>query len=443
VQRRGGHSGAQRRYTFLYDPRMSNLAIAHTLREAHRALAAGTNVFLSDDPPTLADELTLKTEADARGLLVLSGTAIIEGTPLGIANAVRRGSIGIIGTSGSGIQEVSSLIHQLGAGVSHALGTGSRDLSEEVGGSSTLRAIDLLGRDEATSLIVLIATAPAAAARVLDAAAATGKPIVACLLGVDPTTLPAPPNAKLISTLEGAALSAATQTIRSFRKTPGTRRPALDATVASSRYCIRGLYSGGALAYEALSLLAEATPQIASNVKFRGAASLAHSAETHTTVDLGAEPFREGRLHPIVDPAVRIARIREVAGDPRSAILLLDVILGFGAHADPASALLDAIGAVRSRGIVVIASVTGTDEDPQNRDAQVQKLAAAGVIVARSNAAAARYAMGAVGLVGMSAAMLDDMTPLTDEAPAAAGAPLFGSPLEIRAGSDVEPEQVS
>jgi FdrA protein len=421
----------------------ANLAIPHTVSDARRALEAGLHVFLSSDRMSIEDELALKTEARDRGLLVLSRTAIIDGVPLGITNAVRRGSIGIVGTTSSGIQEVSTLIHQLGAGVSHAIGTGSRDLSAEIGGMSTLQAIGLLARDEGTSLIVLIAQTPAVAAEILDAAAATGKPVVACFLGADPATLPSHANVRLVSTLEGAALSAATQTIRSFRKTPGTRRPELDATIKPSRYCIRGLYSGSALAYESLFLLSEATPQIGSNLTFRGAASLAHSAETHTIVNLGQDPFREGRPHPIVDPTVRIARIRDVATDPRSAILLLDILLGFGAHADPAGALLDAIGAVRSRGIVVIASVTGTGDDPQNRAAQVQTLAGAGVIVARSNAAAARYAMGAVGLVGMSAAMLDDMTPLTDEKPEVAARPLFGSPLEVASGPDVEPEQVS
>jgi FdrA protein len=410
----------------------ANLAIPHTVSDARRALEAGLHIFLSSDRLSIEDELELKSEARDRGLLVMSRTAVIDGTPLGIANAVRRGSIGVVGTSGSGIQEVSTLIHQLGAGVSHAIGTGGRDLSAEIGGISTLQAIELLGRDEGTSLIVLLATAPAVASIILDAAAATGKPVVACFLGADPTTLPAHANVRLVSTLEGAALSAATQTIRSFRKTPGTRRPELDATVKPNRYCIRGLYSGSALAYESLFLLSEATPQMGSNLTLRGAASLAHSAETHTIVDLGQESFREGRPQPVVDPTVRIARIRDVATDPRSAILLLDILLGFGAHADPAGALLDAVGAVRSRGIVVIASVSGTDDDPQSRATQVEKLSGAGVIVARSNAAAARYAMGAIGLVGMSAAMLDDMTPLTDEAPPVAVMPLFGRVLEIR-----------
>jgi succinyl-CoA synthetase alpha subunit len=277
----------------------SDVAVVASATEAHRALEAGQHVFLTNDDVPLDDELALKTAAGERGLLVISRTAILDGTPLGFANDVRRGTIGVIGTAGSASQEVTTLVDQLGAGVSQAIRSGNRDLSDFIGGLATVAAIELLAKDDATSLIVLLAKAPAArvAARVLDAASATGKPIVACLLGVEPAALPAYPNVKLLTTFEGAALSAATQTIRSFRKAPGLPRPTLDATIAPSRYCLRGLYAGGALAYEALALLAEATPQIASNLTFRGAASLAHSAETHTVVALSQGGFREGRAH--------------------------------------------------------------------------------------------------------------------------------------------------
>jgi succinyl-CoA synthetase alpha subunit len=435
IRPRGARFGRAKRFArpFLYDRVMPvDVAVVSSLIEARRALETGQHVFLTHDDFSVDDELALKTAARERALLVISRTAILDGTPLGLANDVRRGTIGIIGTAGSAIQEVTTLIHQLGAGVSQAIRSGNRDLTDFIGGLATLAAIDLLAKDDATSLLVLLAKGPSStiARRILDDAAATGKPVVACFLGVEPTALPTHTNVKLLTTFEGAALAAATQTIRSFRKAPGIGRPALDATVSTNRYCLRGLYSGGALAYEALSLLSEGTPQIGSNLTFRGSASLAHSAETHTIVALSQGGFREGRAHPIIDPTVRIARIRDVATDPRAAILLLDVILGHGAHPDPAGALLDAIGAVRSRHIVVIASVIGTDDDPQHRAAQVDKLSSAGVIVARSNAAATRYALGALGLVALSSAMLDDMTPLTEEVPAVAGTPLFGKILE-------------
>ncbi|MBV9493970.1 MAG: oxidoreductase [Acidobacteria bacterium] len=306
-------------------------------REARKAMRAGRHVFLFSNDVSLEDEIALKAEARERGLLLMGpdcGTAIIDGTPIGFANRVRRGAIGIVGASGTGIQEISTLVHRLGRGVSHAIGTGSRDLSDAVGGSSTLQGIDLLAHDAATEVMVLVSKppSPSVAARVREHAAQTGKRIVECFLGGE-------------KTLEDAALEAC-----------GLDAPSRVAKLTN----VVGLFSGGTLASEARRIT------------------------NGDVVDLGEDEYTRGRPHPMIDPTIRIERIAQV---PADATLLLDIVLGEGAHPDPAGALIPAIVA---RGGRTFASVTGTDDDPQNRSAQVRKLREAGVVVCRSNAAAAR-----------------------------------------------------
>lgn len=336
-------------------------------REARKALRNGLHVFLFSNGVALEDEIALKADARERGLLLMGpdcGTAIIDGVPIGFANRVRRGSIGIVGASGTGIQEVTTLIHRIGGGITHAIGTGSRDLSDAVGGAATLHGIELLARDEATETIVLISKPPSpeVAERVLAAARATGKRVVTCFVGGT-------------RTLEAAALDAC-----------GLDAPVPAQPVTRNPPPVIGLFSGGTLASEARAL-------------------------THgDIVDLGEEEFTRGRPHPMIDPTIRIERIRQV---PAEATLLLDVVLGEGSHPDPAGALLDAI---RSRNGITIASVCGTELDPQPRDAQVAKLREAGVMVARSNAAAA---LGD----------LAELSRLPTPPAARSAAPLFGSPL--------------
>ena len=102
----------------------------------------------------------------ARGLLVMGpecGTSLVNGVGLGFANRVRRGHVGLVAASGTGLQEVASLIHRLGAGVSQGIGTGGRDLHEAVDGLATLQALSWLGRDPETRVIGIVSKAPSAA----------------------------------------------------------------------------------------------------------------------------------------------------------------------------------------------------------------------------------------------------------------------------------------
>jgi FdrA protein len=371
---------------------------------AREALAAGRNVFLYSDNVALEDECELKAMASASGLLLMGpdcGTAIINGAGLGFANQVQRGSIGVIGASGTGIQLVTSRIHQLGGGISHAIGTGGRDLSEAVAASTTLQALKLLGRDRATRVIVLISKppAPAVAQRVLAEAATTGKTIIVNFIGYFPEQngRKAHSNVRFAATLDEAAMIAV-----EFEKSPeATVTPAvdLDGFLASQRY-VRGLYSGGTLAYEALLLLQNYLPVLNSNVPLAGQPALAKATEStqHTVVDLGDDEFTVGRLHPMLDNEMRVKRLLQEAADPQAAVILLDVVLGHGAHPDPASELAPAIGQAKAmasgqnRRLDVIVALIGTDADPQGLDEQRAQLEEAGALVEQSHSAAVHLA---------------------------------------------------
>ena len=372
---------------------------------ARQALALGKSVFLYSDNVSVEDETSLKQSAAEKGLLVMGpdcGTAIVNGVGLGFANKVRRGPIGLVAASGTGLQQVSARIHQLGAGITHALGTGGRDLSESVGAVTAQQGLDLLGRDPETQVIVLISKPPApkVAEELLNAARSMGKPVVVDFVGYFPSSRQVD-NLYYASTFDEAAALAVALATGDEGKSTGAPVKAgdLQRFAAGQRY-LRGLFSGGTLAYEALLLLQDYVPAVYSNVPLRKELRLANSlvSQQHTIVDLGEDEFTVGRLHPMMDNDLRIRRLQQEAEDPEVAVILLDVVLGYGSHPDPAGELGPAIAKARAaareagRHLEVIAVVVGTDEDPQDLSAQIQQLEAAGARVKTSNGAAARHA---------------------------------------------------
>lgn len=386
----------------------ANLAVISVPGEYAPALAAqaleeGLNIFLFSNHVSLADEARLKAQAAAQGLLVMGpdcGTALLGGTALGFANAVRRGNIGIVAASGTGAQEVSTLVHRLGFGISHIIGTGGRDLAREVGGATMRAGIRLLAADPETSVLVLISKPPhpQVAAQVRAELAAAGKPAVVCFLGQ-------PPEGPLdAETLQEAAIKAAALAGQAgWERRPASGVPLLEfpleeraaqaaAALAPGQRYLRALYSGGTLCQEAALLLQPLLGPLAAEEQ---------AGAVHTAIDLGAERYTRGRPHPMIDPALRLEALARAAADPAAGVILLDVVLGFCAHPDPAGVLAPAIARARAeaaaagRGLAVVTSVCGTDQDPQGYARQVQALEAAGAIVAPSNAQAARLA-GAV-----------------------------------------------
>ncbi|HZF02818.1 MAG TPA: acyl-CoA synthetase FdrA [Patescibacteria group bacterium] len=379
----------------------ANLALisvpgAYAGAEALKALRAGLHVMLFSDNVPVETEVELKRLALERGLLMMGpdcGTAIVDGVPLGFANAVPRGRIGLAAASGTGLQETVCTIAREGEGISQAIGVGGRDLSDEVGGLMMLRALELLAGDAATEVLCLVGKPPGAgvARRLADAAAKLGKPCVAYFAGA---STPPAGSWHVAATLEDAGRAAVAL---ARGKTPAATEFTLAAAeverlvadaargLAPGQRYVRGVYSGGTLAYEAIDLLARSLAEVAT--------SLTTGGSGHRVVDLGEDVFTVGRPHPMIDGRVRREWIDTEGRDAGTAVLLVDVVLGYGAHPDPAGEILPAIRVVRARRpLAVVASVCGTDGDPQSRAAQISQLREAGVVVMDSNAQAARLA---------------------------------------------------
>ena len=340
----------------------ANLALvsvpgAFAAHEARSALERGLNVLVFSDNVPLEDELALKTLAKQKGLLMMGpdcGTALLAGTPIAFANAVPRGDIGIVSASGTGLQEVSCLIARLGGGVSHGIGVGGRDLEARIGALGMLSAIDALEEDAGTRTVVLISKPPApeVAKRVMERVARGKKRYVVCFLGESGRTL------------RDAAEEA------THRKVAPFELPQLK----KQKGIVKGLYCGGTLCSEAKQIFA------------------AKGLKGHSFIDLGDDDYTRGKPHPMIEPELRNEHVAAALADPKVGVILIDVVLGFGSHLDPAGTVLKVLDGRKP----VIASVVGTDGDPQGWSRQVAMLRSAGVIIAPSNAHAAELAASLV-----------------------------------------------
>jgi succinyl-CoA synthetase alpha subunit len=421
LQRRPIHAGRPVLRTLdeaLASQSQSNLASIsipgeYAASETRRALACGLNVFLFSSNVSVQDELAVKRTAREGGLIVMGpdcGTAIIAGVGLGFSNAVRQGPIGVIASTGTGLQEFTSLVHQLGAGISHAIGTGSRDLSDAVGGISAFTALEALEADPQTKVIALLSKPPGPRTlrHLTQRLDRCHKPAVACLLGVgQPPSRAATPFTTARTVDEAASLAVEIATGE-----PGARRgpsaEELQALVSRERagmmpqqQYIRGIFAGGTFCYQAQQVARDAGMVVHSNAPLEGMLQLADPLRSvaHTLVDMGAEMFTAGRPHPMIDATLRRERLLQEAEDPQVAVLLLDFILGYNASPDPVGDLLDAISqakrAARQRGgfLSVVASVCGTDDDPQDLRKQTMALEEAGVLVLPSSAEAALFSV--------------------------------------------------
>ena len=398
----------------------SNLAILsipgrYVKREALKALNAGLNLLIFSDNVPLEDEIELKQVAGERGLLVMGpdcGTVIIGGAALAFANAVRRGRIGLVGASGTGLQEVSCLIDRLGQGVSHAIGTGTHDVDVEVDGITMTQGLMRLEEDPGTDVVVVVSKppAPAVVQKVMVAVKACRKPTVVNFLDGDPEVIAAG-SGIVARTLEDAAVKAvaaltgeADETLQNRLLTEAgdmaTLAEEARAGLTEGQRYVRGLFSGGTFANEATMLLCDLVGTVYTNGRIRKAVPLPDPQRSlgHTCVDMGEDIFTVGRPHPMLEPVMRRERLLAEAEDPETAVVLLDVVIGYGAHPDPAGELAHHIREARQlaraegRELPVVASVCGVDADSQNRTVQVRKLEAAGVMVMPSNSQATRLA---------------------------------------------------
>ncbi len=360
----------------------------HAFAEATDALEAGLDVMIFSDNVPVEEEIRLKDTGRERGLLVMGpdcGTAVVGGVGLGFANTVQSGPIGVVAASGTGTQELMCLLHEAGSGISHCLGVGGRDLSEAVGARSTLHALAMLDADPATELIVVVSKppAPAVAAQVERYAATLSTPVHLAFLGRGRDDLTAAATKALVAVGREGAQDRVWHPERTFHP----RRGAL-----------RGLFCGGTLCDEAMSIAADRLGPIASNIPLElGWALPADLRGTgHLMIDFGDDDLTAGRPHPMIDPSLRLDRLAEELASPATAVLLLDVVLGHGAHADPATGIADVLRAAGHEAPPVLISLCGTDRDLQGLDAQARTLAAAGAEVHLSNAEAARRAVAIV-----------------------------------------------
>ena len=371
--------------------------------EALKAVKLGLNVFMFSDNVSLEQEVAIKQEASRRGVLVMGpdcGTAIIGGVPLGFANNVRRGGIGLVAASGTGLQEVTTQIHRMGGGVSHAIGTGGRDLNAKIGAVTMLQGIELLANDPDTKVIAIVSKPPApeVAAKVLAALQAARKPAVVLFLG---SALQVPAGQRhpirTVQTLvdcAAAAVELAGVKLMAPHHYAIPRKP----TFAASQKYLRALYSGGTFAYEAQIVWAKSWLDVRSNVPLKATLALPDARKAslgHTALDLGDDAFTVGRPHPMIDQSARIERLLQEAADPSVRVIVIDVVIGWGAHPDPAGELAIAVAQAKrsaakaGRELAVIGFVCGTELDPQVLAKQEATLRAVGMVLAGNSANAA------------------------------------------------------
>lgn len=374
----------------------SNLALisvpgAFAVSEARKTIRRGLHAMIFSDNVSIESEVALKQEAKQLGQLVMGpdcGTAIVNGVPLAFANSVPRGNIAIIGASGTGIQEVSCLIAQQGHGISQAIGVGGRDLHAQVGGISTLMAMEALEQDNNTQHIVLISKPPApdVASKVLQRAGQSSKPYTICFLGGDAPQLPA--NCQWATSLTDAAMLAMGKTASDLSSAD---QSAIAAT--SNAALLHGYFCGGTLCTEALVFCKHAGLPVASNIKLDGLNSVTVDENAHRLIDLGADEYTQGKPHPMIEPSIRDEAVAHALQNNNVGVLLIDMVLGYGSHANPAGQFVERVGPLLGKHVDVYASVTGTDADPQQRSAQVAMLEQAGIRVYASNAIATQQAL--------------------------------------------------
>lgn len=379
-------------------------------REARQALNKGVNVMLFSDNVSVEDEKEIKELGAEKNLLVMGpdcGTAIINNTGLCFANEVKQGGIGLVAASGTGLQEVAVQIDRMGYGITHAIGTGGRDLSEQVGGIMMLEGLRRLQEDENTKVITLISKPPAKAVqdKILEKVKEITKPVVVCFLDGDKNDVEAS-GAKFASNLIEAAKQSILQLDDSVTFDDGLNEVMIDSLknemkkLTDSQKFIKGLFCGGTLTAEALSVLRNSVENIKSNVAKNSKEKLADTAssDTHILLDMGDDEFTKGKPHPMIEPNLRNERILKEANNPNTAVLLLDFELGYGSHVDPVGESLETLIEAKNtaekagRYLPIVAYICGTASDKQGLAEQERKLTDNGVLVAKSNAEASNIA---------------------------------------------------
>jgi FdrA protein len=391
----------------------ANLAVisvpgVYAARETRKALEAGLHVFLFSDNVTIEEELDLKKFAAEKRLLLMGpdcGTSILAGKGIGFANVVRKGRIGVAGPSGTGIQEFTSQVHNAGYGISHAIGTGSRDLSDAIGGLSTIDAVRRLEADDHTGVIAVISKPPGqnTLLKLADVFQECSKPVVACFLGIAPNALPVSSPFFAARTIDEAVREAIRIAYNDAVIPTGVDWNVLlkkeRAGKTRDQVYLRGLFAGGTFCYQSQHILRDAGIPVYSNTPLEKKFKLDNPNVScqHTLIDMGDDFYTRGTPHPMIDGTLRYKRILSEGKDPQVSVIYLDFVLGYNASMDPAGELLSAIqkakqqAAERGGYLSVIANICGTNADPQNMKLQAKLLEEAGVVVFYSNTQATLF----------------------------------------------------
>lgn len=380
-----------------------SIAGAYAAMEADRALDENLNVFMFSDNVSLEDEVRLKEKAHEKGLLVMGpdcGTGIIHGTPIAFANYVDKGKIGIIGASGTGIQELTTIIDRLGEGVSNAIGTGGRDLNAAVGGITMLDAINVLEQDPSVEVMIIASKPPAKQVRdkIVKRLESIEKPVVTLFLGEKPETHEK--DFYHAYTLDEAARIAVKLVRNESIEFEDTLIEHDDKFEKEDNKTIKAYYSGGTLAYEAAILLKD-TLKLSAGSEVKEGYIL--NVQGHEVIDLGDDKYTQGKPHPMIDASTRIEYMKEAANDKSTGVILFDIVLGYGSHEDMAGELSKGIKALQekakaeNRKLFFVTTICGTKKDKQGFDAQKKQMEDLGVIVCESNKIAVEMAMYLIG----------------------------------------------
>lgn len=382
-----------------YDLCQISLPGEYAAAEARKALNMGMDLFIFSDNVSLEEELELKQLGSSLGRLVMgpdAGVALIDGVALAAGSIIRHGPIGIVGASGSGAQEVGCIIEKCGLGVSNIIGTGGRDLYPQIGGITMKAGIRRMEADPETKVIVLVSKLADLGVmdQVLTLADSCEKPVVAVFLGSSEALFE---NHKVHGTfsLEEAALKAvelAGGSVDKFGYTDEEINKLVEENVAKlkpEQKYFRGLYCGGTFTEEALLYFSahNTGSRLFSNLSNRYCEKLEDSEVSvgHSILDLGAEDFTAKAPHPVFDPSLRLKRLRRELADPQVGVILLDFITGPGVAFDPITSFAEECKKYRDKGLVVISSICGSLEDPQDVASKQKLLEEAGVIVTPSN----------------------------------------------------------
>lgn len=370
--------------------------------EIERALDAGKHVFCFSDNVSIEDEARLKKLAHEKGLLLMGpdcGTGVANGIPLAFANRTCRGEIGIVGASGTGIQEVATTIHKLGGGVTNAIGTGGRDLKAAVDGTTLKDGVALLDQDPSVKVIVVISKPPAKEVRdsVMDLLRAAHKPVVVVFMGERPDHHEE--GLYQAYTLEETAHLAVDLLNGQQPTAVAEELPVPDVKLAEGQKNIKAYYSGGTLAYEAATMINDTVGLNAES----GVDGAILNQDGYEVLDLGDDVYTQGRPHPMIDATVRKQMMTDAGQDPETAVILIDDVLGYGTHDDMAGELAPTIKKViadakaQGRELPVVATIVGTDLDIQDCAGQKKTLEEAGAVVCQSNAQAVKVALALIG----------------------------------------------